>query len=161
MEGSLLSPPLQRGVRGDFPYHTHGIRPAPDRTAKLWEVATGRCVRTYSGHSDSVQSCVLSADGGRLVTGSNDGTVKLWATASGRCDLTLVQGPHGQTAALDLAANRLVVASPEAWRFLGWRYHDAEAKRLRILPVEHFGPLPSGDATHILKLGPSLPAGLG
>jgi hypothetical protein len=34
-------------------------------------------------------------------------------------------------------------ASPEAWRFVGWRWFDPEIGRLRILPAETFGSLPS------------------
>jgi hypothetical protein len=57
--------------------------------------------------------------------------------------MTLVNAPDGQTAALDERHNRILAASPEAWRYLGWRYFDPQANRLRILPAEHFGPLPS------------------
>jgi hypothetical protein len=57
--------------------------------------------------------------------------------------MTLVNAPHGETAALDERHNRILGVSPEAWCYLGWRYFDQEAHRLRILPAEHFGPLPS------------------
>ena len=30
-----------------------------------------------------------------------------------------------------------------AWRFLGWRVHDEAAGRIRILPAEWNGPLPT------------------
>lgn len=58
--------------------------------------------------------------------------------------LSLINGPDGQTAALDERNNRIVSASPEAWRFLGWRFFDTDANRLRMLPAEHFGSLPVG-----------------
>ncbi|OGP82374.1 MAG: hypothetical protein A2Y95_05800 [Deltaproteobacteria bacterium RBG_13_65_10] len=62
---------------------------------------------------------------------------------TGRALLTLVCGPGRETAALDLSAGRIVSASEEAWRFLAWRYYDKQAGRLRLLPAEHFGPLPT------------------
>lgn len=53
-------------------------------TLKLWDVASGRLIRTLEGHSDMVYSVAVSADGTRLVSGSKDGTVKLWQAATGR-----------------------------------------------------------------------------
>jgi WD40 repeat protein len=114
-----------------------------DRTLKLWEVQSGKCLRMLEGHGGVVRTCDFSPDGRLLVSGSDDGTLKLWEVETGEVCLTLVNAPHGQTAALDERHNRILAASPEAWRYLGWRYFDAQADRLRILPAEHFGPLPS------------------
>jgi WD40 repeat protein len=52
---------------------------------KLWEVATGRCLRTFEGHRDAVMSVCLSADGRYALSGSQDETMKLWEVATGRC----------------------------------------------------------------------------
>ena len=41
-----------------------------DRTLKLWEVRSGKCLRTLEGHSDGVQACGFSPDGSLLVSGS-------------------------------------------------------------------------------------------
>jgi WD40 repeat protein len=51
----------------------------------LWEVATGRRLRTFSGHADVVTSVCLSFDGRYALSGSADRTVRLWELASGRC----------------------------------------------------------------------------
>jgi WD40 repeat protein len=44
----------------------------------LWEAATGELIRTYEGHSDTVQSVNFSPDGQKLASGSADGTVMIW-----------------------------------------------------------------------------------
>ncbi len=49
-----------------------------DRTAKLWEVATGREMRTFLGHEGTVQALCFTPDGKHIATGSTDNTVKLW-----------------------------------------------------------------------------------
>jgi hypothetical protein len=54
-----------------------------DGALKLWEVATGRLVRTL-WHAKSVDAVAFSRDGTRLLSGSADTTVKLWDTATGQ-----------------------------------------------------------------------------
>jgi WD40 repeat protein len=49
-----------------------------DKTLKLWEVATGECLRTFTGHTYSVFSVCLSVDGRLALSGSSDGTLILW-----------------------------------------------------------------------------------
>ncbi len=56
-----------------------------DRTLRLWEVPSGRCLKTLRGHEGTVWAAFLSADGRRALSGSADGTVRLWSTSSGRC----------------------------------------------------------------------------
>ena len=45
---------------------------------KIWEVATGKELRTLTGHSDIVFSVAYSPDGRYLASGSRDKTIKIW-----------------------------------------------------------------------------------
>ena len=49
----------------------------------LWEVNTGREIRTLAGHTGSVLSVAFSPDGNTLASGSVDATVKLWDINTG------------------------------------------------------------------------------
>jgi WD40 repeat protein/transcriptional regulator with XRE-family HTH domain len=55
-----------------------------DKTAHVWEVATGQTVRILSGHSDAVLRVSFSGDGKYLATASFDGTARLWDFATGQ-----------------------------------------------------------------------------
>jgi WD40 repeat protein len=61
-----------------------GALSGDDRTLQLWDVATGRVVRTFKGHSAAVNSVAFSPDGLSVLSGSDDNTIKLWDRASGR-----------------------------------------------------------------------------
>jgi len=55
-----------------------------DKTARLWDAATGRPVGPPMEHSGEVMSVAFSPDGKTIVTGSFDGKAWLWDTATGR-----------------------------------------------------------------------------
>lgn len=71
-----------------------------DYTLKLWDVASGRELRTFAGHRGSVSSVAFSPDGrtvasggGEVIFDSKDYTIKLWDVATGR-ELRTLAG-HG------------------------------------------------------------------
>jgi WD40 repeat protein len=54
-----------------------------DGTLRLWDVATGESVRTFTGHTGGVHSCAFSLDGRQALSASADGTLRLWDVATG------------------------------------------------------------------------------
>jgi WD40 repeat protein len=55
-----------------------------DKTARLWEAETGRQVRSFKGHTDSLTSVAFSTDGRDVLTGGGDRTARVWAARTGR-----------------------------------------------------------------------------
>jgi len=62
-----------------------------DKTIKIWEVETGRLLRTLTEHTDAVNSVAYSPDGAYLASGSWDCTVKIWEVETGNCIKTLTE----------------------------------------------------------------------
>ena len=56
-----------------------------DRSAKLWDVVTGRAKQAFRGHVDSVNSVCFQPFSNTIATGSGDKTVSLWDCRSGLC----------------------------------------------------------------------------
>ena len=54
-----------------------------DKTAILWDAATGQELRRFEGHTGRVNSVAFSPDGRQVLTGSADDTARLWDAASG------------------------------------------------------------------------------
>jgi WD40 repeat protein len=60
-----------------------------DRTARVWDTASGTCRAVLKGHEAWVLACALSADGQVALSGSFDRTVRVWDTASGTCRIAM------------------------------------------------------------------------
>jgi WD40 repeat protein len=75
-----------------------------DKSAKLWEVSTGREIRSFLGHEASVSSVEFTLDGKFLITGSYDRTVRLWDVMTGK-ELYSVTTPDYVT---DIAIDPLI-----------------------------------------------------
>jgi len=55
-----------------------------DKSIKLWEINSGREVRSYLGHELTVNNVRFSPDGKLLISGSNDKTVRIWEVSTGK-----------------------------------------------------------------------------
>jgi WD40 repeat protein len=62
---------------------------AEDKTAKIWDLQTGKAMMTLQGHSSDVTSIAFSPDGKRLATGAEDMTTKIWDLQTGKAIMTL------------------------------------------------------------------------
>jgi len=81
-----------------------------DNTVKLWEIASGRLLRTIEGHSDDVTSVAFSLDGKTLASGGEDNVVKLWEVASGRF-LRIIEGHSNYVTSVAFSVDGKTLAS--------------------------------------------------
>jgi TPR repeat protein len=80
-----------------------------DKTARVWDAASGRQLMILRGHANRVWSAAFSRDGQRILTASADKTARIWDAVTGREDMLL--SGHA-----DLVAS--AVFSPDGQRVL-------------------------------------------
>lgn len=55
-----------------------------DKSAKLWELSSGREVRSFLGHEGSINCIDFSRSGNWMITSSGDKTARIWEVISGK-----------------------------------------------------------------------------
>ncbi|KAK3824830.1 MAG: WD40-repeat-containing domain protein [Benniella sp.] len=55
------------------------------RTIRLWDVETGTCLNSLTGHTNKINGAVFSPRGDYIASCSSDKTIRLWNVESGEC----------------------------------------------------------------------------
>jgi GTPase SAR1 family protein/predicted MPP superfamily phosphohydrolase len=79
-------------------------------TIRLWDVQTGKLLRSLEGHTIWVWSVAFSPDGLLLASGSGDRSVKLWEVASGKL-LRSLEGHTNWVESVAFSPDGLLLAS--------------------------------------------------
>jgi hypothetical protein len=87
-----------------------------DRSVRLWEVATGRELANFHGHSGHVFAVAFHPDGRRILSGGIEGVVKVWDVLRSR---PVVCRGHSEsvTGAAFSRDGRLVATESDMWRW--------------------------------------------
>ncbi|MFI9246571.1 trypsin-like peptidase domain-containing protein [Streptomyces sp. NPDC053086] len=84
-----------------------------DKTARLWDLATGKTRTTLTGHDKAVESVAFSPDGHTLATAGDDSTVRLWDAATGKSRTTLVGNVAATSVAFSPDGHTLAIGSSD------------------------------------------------
>ncbi len=108
-----------------------------DKTAKLWDAATGKEILTLTGHTGFLRSGAFSPDGKRIVTGSMDNTARVWDAATGKEILSLKGHTQGVTSAVYSPDGRRIVTGSDDFTAKVW--DAATGKEIITLSGHTFG----------------------
>ena len=106
-----------------------------DGTVVLWNLATGRLVRTFTGHHGAANAVAFSPDGRSLAASGDDGSVIIWDLADAR----RVDLPGGMGPLYAIAFNRTgteLAAASAGGSVLVW---ETRTGRVRNLPADRGG----------------------
>jgi phage FluMu protein gp41 len=107
----------------------------------LWEVATGKTVRSYRGHRNEVQALAFSGNGRRLASTSSDTTTVIW---------DLSASPTGDSDATGWWAELLNEDAAKGYAAV-WRLADAADDVVLPLLKKHIRPVTPADVARIQK----------
>ena len=100
-----------------------------DEAVFLWDVRTGRIMRSLPAHQDPVGGVDFIRDGTLIVSCSSDGLIRVWDTMTGQCLRTLVHEDNAPVQSVRFSPNGKYVL---AWTLDGcvrlWDYVDRDGK---------------------------------
>ena len=116
-----------------------------DKTARLWDAATGKAVGQPMKHKGAVNSARFSPDGRRVVTASGDKTGRLWDTTKGKAIGRPLRHRGGVSSAQFSPDGRRVVTASEDKTARLW---DAATGKALSQPIKH------GDQVYFAQFSP-------
>jgi F-box/WD-40 domain protein MET30 len=81
-----------------------------DNNVRLWDVMTGKCLKTFFGHVEGIWA--LAGDMLRVVSGGEDRMVKVWDARTGKCERTFT-GHTAPVTCIGLSDSRMVTGSED------------------------------------------------
>ena len=81
-----------------------------DKTARIWDVASGTETAVLRGHEGVVERVEFSPDGSRVLTAARDGTARIWDATSGKQLFVLQPVGNFPTAIFSPSGNQVLTA---------------------------------------------------
>ncbi len=132
-----------------------------DGEVRLWQVADGKKLLTFKGHTSWIWSLAFSPDGDTLASGSDDYTVRFWNISTGKCCQTL-QGHTSQVWSVAFSPEGQTLASSSSdqtiklWNVSTGECHQTLQGHTSWVRSVSFSPdgqtLASGSEDHTVKL---------
>ncbi len=121
------------------------ITASEDRTAKVWDAATGALVFTLSGHQSGVRQALFTPGGESIVTVAMDGAARRWSARTGKLEWTFLGHRDGiWSVHIDPAGERILTASADGtarvWRARQQRHVRALRVPGNVLVHASFAP---------------------
>ncbi|WOK98682.1 transducin beta-like protein 3 [Canna indica] len=110
------------------------------RLIRVWELSSGKCIRSWKGHDGPVMSMACHSSGGLLATGGADKKVCVWDVDGGFCT-HFFKGHQGVVTCIKFHPNRLLLLSGSDDAVV--RVWNLESKKCVAVLEKHFSPVTS------------------
>lgn len=131
------------------------ITGSTDTGVKLWDVQTGKIIRTLHGQHEGVTSAAFSPDGQKVLTGGIEGNIELWDRKTGMKMLSFDNQTHHPILSISFSPDgRKAVSGGTDYNVRVW---DIETGRQDFVLLGHRGPVKSvsfsADGKMVLSAG--------
>ncbi|KAI9766283.1 MAG: hypothetical protein M1840_006697 [Geoglossum simile] len=105
-----------------------------DKQAFLWDVATARTLRRFTGHFSRINTCAFNWDASVLATGSFDATVRLWDCKSQSTKpIQVLEESKDSVSSIDIVGHEIVTGSVDG----RLRLYDLRMGRVYVDVIGH------------------------
>ena len=81
-----------------------------DRLVRMWDIETGRLLRSLRGHTNDIRGVQFTPDGSSLITGSEDRTIRIWNPTTGEPTKLLFARYDHAVCSISLSPDGLMLA---------------------------------------------------
>lgn len=110
-----------------------------DQIIHLWEIASGKLLRSFPSHNGAIYDLAFSPDGAVLASASGDGTCKIWQVATGERLDTLNQPEAEQYRIAFTPDGKSIIAAGADNRIRLWTFLSRTAPVINPLVAARFG----------------------
>ncbi len=111
------------------------VTASDDKTARIWDAASGRELRVLSGHTDRLWYAAFSPDGRRVVTTSDDRTARVWDALAPPLEVQIGWSAAAQFDPLP-SAQRFQLGLPAAAEVRRWRAGASRCDQMAGAPYD-------------------------
>lgn len=98
---------------------------------KLWDAATGKCIKSYIGHEWDIRYVAFSPDGNKIVSASRDETARVWNVKTGKCEVVFRSHEHNVSCAVFSPDSKKVATS--SWDGFTYLWNVKDGKILKTI----------------------------
>lgn len=117
------------------PDSKHILSAGKDKSIKLWEVATGNEIRTFSGHLSYILCLKITKDGKYFFSAGTDAKIIMWELATGKI-IKIFEGHQNRINSLCLNNDEtLLISTGCDWQGFVWDIKKAEViRKFKVKP---------------------------
>lgn len=112
------------------PDATIAVSGSEDKTIRVWDIETGKCLKILEGHTGEINAVSLTPDGRIAISGSSDETLRIWDIDSGQCS-KILYGHSKSVQCVDITPDvRLAVSGSRDETIRIWDISKGQCKKV-------------------------------